>query len=60
MKIGPTILLVWLAVAGVAAQNASPAFEVAMVKPNVSGGGNSSNRTAGDRYTGTNLTLIQC
>ena len=42
----------------VPASGAVPAFEVASVKENKSGSQNSSNRTAGERYSGTNVSLI--
>lgn len=58
MKI-PTILLsVSLVAVDVIAQNASPAFEVAVIKENKSGSQNSSNRTVGDRYSATNVSLV--
>lgn len=59
MKFSIVLLCVTVAATGVGAQNASPAFEVASVKENKSGSQNSSNRTAGERYSGTNLSLIQ-
>jgi hypothetical protein len=37
---------------------ANVSFEVASIKENKSGSPNSSNRTAGERYSGTNVSLI--
>jgi uncharacterized protein (TIGR03435 family) len=44
--------------AAAGAQSTSPVFEVASIKENKSGSQNWSNRTAGDRYSGTNVSLI--
>ena len=59
MKFSIVLLCLTVAAAGVGAQSASPAFEVASVKENRSGSQNSSSRTVGGRYSGTNLSLIQ-
>lgn len=58
MKFSLVLPCVAVAATALAAQTASPVFEVASVKENRSGSQNSSNRTAGDRYSGTNLSLI--
>ena len=58
MKIPVILLSVSLVAVDVIAQNASPAFEVASIKQNLSGSQNSSNRMAGERYSGTNVSLI--
>ena len=58
MRISILLLIVALAGAHAAAQSASPVFEVASIKENKSGSMNSSNRTAGERYSGTNVSLI--
>ena len=58
MKIPAVLLVASLAAVDVLAQNGSPAFEVASIKENKSGSMNSSNRAAGDRYSGTNVSLI--
>lgn len=48
-----------VAVAGVSAQSPSPGFEVASIKPNVSGSLNANAaRVAGDRYRAENASLI--
>ncbi len=46
MKITTILLSVLLVAVDVIAQNASPVFEVAVIKENKSGSQNSSNRTA--------------
>jgi len=43
------LMLATLAAIEAFAQGAALTFEVAVVKPNLSGSGNSGNRTAGDR-----------
>ena len=58
MKSWAILLLLTLAGAGAGAQSASPAFEVASIKENKSGSPNSGNRTAGERYSGTNVSLV--
>ena len=58
MKISVSLLCVALAAAAVSAQSAAPSFEVAVIKANRSGSQNSSNRTAGERYSATNVSLI--
>jgi uncharacterized protein (TIGR03435 family) len=58
MKISGSLLYVTLAAATVGAQSAAPSFEVAVIKENKSGSQNSSNRTAGERYSATNVSLI--
>jgi uncharacterized protein (TIGR03435 family) len=58
MKFPIPLLLAAIATAAVSAQSASPAFEVAVVRENRSGSQNSSSRTAGERYSGVNVSLI--
>src|ERR1044071_6510831 len=58
MRIPTAFLCATLMAAPAGAQSASPAFEVASIKENRSGSQNSSNRTAGERYSGTNVSLI--
>jgi uncharacterized protein (TIGR03435 family) len=58
MKFFLVLLCGALAATGTHAQSASPAFEVASIKENTSGSQNSSNRTAGERYSGTNVSLV--
>jgi uncharacterized protein (TIGR03435 family) len=58
MKIARLLLGGVLATAGVSAQSALPAFEVASIKQNRSGSLNSSNRMAGERYRATNMSLV--
>ena len=58
MKTSSLLFWVALATAGVAAQNASPGFEVASVKQNRSGSLSSNNRMAGERYRATNMSLV--
>ena len=58
MKCSLVVLCVTVATTGLGAQGASPSFEAASVKENRSGSQNSSNRTAGERYSGTNVSLI--
>ena len=58
MKIPAILLSVSLVAVDVIAQNASPVFEVAVIKENKSGSQNSSNRTFGDRYSATNVSLV--
>lgn len=54
-----TLLFVVLTAAA-AAQNGTPAFEVASVRENRTGDGSSNSaRVAGNRYTATNVTLVQ-
>jgi len=58
MKVPAILLSVSLAAGEVLGQNALPAFEVASIKENKTGSQNSSSRTAGERYSGTNVSLI--
>jgi uncharacterized protein (TIGR03435 family) len=58
MKFSLVLLSVTMAAITAGAQSPSPAFDVASVKENRSGSPNSSNRTGGDRYSGTNVSLI--
>jgi uncharacterized protein (TIGR03435 family) len=53
------VLLIAAATVGVSAQSATPSFEVASVKSNNSGSGNSSSRGLGNRYVATNVTVVQ-
>ena len=59
MKRFSQALFVVFATVGVSAQNAAPAFEVASIKRNDSASGNSSSRNLGQRYTATNVTVVQ-
>jgi uncharacterized protein (TIGR03435 family) len=54
-------VLVFLAVGATAvgAQDAAPSFEVVSVKRNVSNDGNSRSVGKGDRYSATNVTVVQ-
>ena len=64
MRIPEVLILASLAAVDVLAQSALPAlkavpaFEVVSIKENKTGSQNSSNRTAGERYSGTNVSLI--
>ena len=58
MKVPAVLLSVSLAAVEVLAQNAPPAFEVASIKENKTGSQNSSSRTAGDRYSASNVSLV--
>ena len=58
MRISTLLLIVALAGPNALAQSTSPAFEVASIKQNLSGSQNSSNRTAGERYSASNVSLV--
>jgi uncharacterized protein (TIGR03435 family) len=53
------VLMVAVATAAVSAQGTPPAFEVASVKRNDTSSQNSSSRNLGDRYSATNVTIVQ-
>ena len=58
MKFRPLMLVAGLTVA-VGAQIPAPAFEVAAIRPNVTGSLNANaSRVAGDRYRAENVSLI--
>ena len=59
MKFFSIMLFVGLTAAAVGAQNVAPAFEVASIKRNVSGDQSSRSVGRGDRYSATNVTVIQ-
>ena len=59
MKHFSHFLLAAFATVGVGAQSAPPAFEVVSVKVNKSASGSSSSRIPANRYTASNVTVIQ-